>query len=138
MFDWQLLTSLDFWVGVHWNPLQPKTGVLMTVFFAVWVLVGIALWFAHRVWKEIDPPLRHALSQGGTVFVTTGLLGLFFTFTSYEQAGVLSVRGWFLLVALLFLGWGSRVAWVQHITVPAHREAASMREKLDKYFPKKK
>lgn len=138
MFDWQLLTSLDFWFGIHWNPLQPKTAVLMTVCFVLWTLIGVTLWFAHRLLKTVDAPLRHALTQGGTVFVTTGLLGLFFTFTAYEQAGLLSVRGWFLVDAVLFLVWGARVWWVQHIAVPAHREAASMREKLDKYFPKKK
>lgn len=137
MIDWKPLFSSRFWFSVQWNPLQPKTALLMVVFFALCIALGIALHLAPRYRKErIDGPLARALRRGGTVCLTTGALGIFFTFTAYEQAGILSARFWFLALLVLFLAWGGWELWRAHILVPAEREAASMRERFMKYFPK--
>lgn len=111
----------------------------MAIFFAVLIALGIAMHLAPRYRKEqIDVPLARALHRGGTVCTATGALGLVFTFTAYEQAGILSARFWFLALLVLFLGWGGWEVWRAHILVPAEREAASMRERFMKYFPKGK
>ncbi len=111
----------------------------MVVFFVILIVLGIAMHLAPRYRKQqIDAPLAHALQRGGSVCATTGVFGLFFTFTAYEQAGILSARFWFLALLILFLGWGGWELWRAHILVPAEREAASMRERFMKYFPKGK
>ncbi len=138
MLDWRLLLSSAFWFRLSWNPLQPGTAVLMAVFFVAFIAVGVLLWILPRKRLKADPPLRRALARGGNVCVATGLLGLLFTFTTYEQAGLFAARFWFLAIALLFLGWGGWTAWRAHILVPAERDAASIRERLDRYFPKRK
>jgi hypothetical protein len=137
MIDWHLIFSARFWFSLQWNPLQPRTAMLMAIFFAVLILVGIAMHLLPRYRKQqVDLPLGRALQRGGTVCATTGALGLFFTFTAYEQAGILSARFWFLALLGLFLGWGGWELWRAHILVPAEREAASIRERFTKYFPK--
>jgi|GEM_PF-1461750 len=141
MIDWRLIVSPSFWFSLQWNPMTQKTAVLMFVVFALFVVVGILFWvLPKRIkgMKELDQPMRKALSRGGNVCVTTGLLGVFFTFTAFEQAGILSVRFWFLLIFILFASWGGWTIWRAHITVPAEREASALRQKFLKYLPKPK
>ena len=134
MFDWSLLFSASFWFSFGWNPLQPTTALVMVVFFGIFTAAGIALWIVPAKRAQVDKPLCRALSRGGNVLVTTGILGILFTFFSYEQVPFLSARLWFLLIALLFLGWGGWIVWRAHILVPAEREAARVKEKFEKYL----
>ncbi len=138
MFTWNLIFSWRFWFSVGWNPLQPKTAILMFVVFTILFVVGVLLWVAPRRLAKVDPPLRRALERGGNVAFTTGLLGIFFTFTAFEQASFLAGRFWFLAILLLFLGWGGWTVWRAHILVPAEREAKAIKERFERYLPKSK
>ena len=135
MVDWRVLFSSKFWFSLQWNPLHVRTAILMVGFFAVMVFVGFALLVLPARRKNIDQPLRRALARGGVACVVSGFFGLFFTFTAYEQAGLLGGRFWFLFLGLGFAAWIAWVWWRAHILVPAEREAAAVRRKLEKYLP---
>jgi hypothetical protein len=138
MFDWKLILNPRFWFSFQWNPMARGTAVLMFTVFVLFFAAGVLLWVLPKKVKTVDSPLRRALSRGGNVCVTTGLLGIFFTFTAFEQAGVLSARFWFLAILLLFVSWGAFVIWRSNITVPAEREASALRQKFLKYLPRPK
>lgn len=110
----------------------------MAAVFGLFLVAGATLWFFASRRDRFDPPLRRALKRFGHVFFTVGLLGLFFTLTAYEQAGVFAARFWFLLLLLIFAVWLGSEAWRAHILIPAEREAASIKERLKKYFGKKR
>lgn len=141
MIDWKLIVSPAFWFGLQWNPMARSTAALMYATFVIMIVAGILLWVLPKrlkSMKELDQPMRKALSRGGNVCVAVGVLGTFFTFTAYEQAGILSARFWFLAILALFLSWGGWTVWRAHITVPAEREASALRQKFLKYLPKPK
>lgn len=136
MVNWKLLFSVPFWFSFGWNPLQPKTALILTVFFALVFVGGIGCYLAPRYSEKIDKPLRRVLQSVAQLCLTAGILGLLWTFFAYEQVPLLSARFWMLALAIGVLVRAGFIGWTAHIIIPAEREAARVKERFEKYLPK--
>lgn len=136
MMNWKLLFSMPFWFSFSWNPLQPKTALMLSVFFTIIFFVGVGFYIAPRYSKKIDKPLRRIFRSCAHLCLPTGIIGMLWTFSAYEQVAILSARFWVLILAIIFLVRAIWIGWTAHIVIPAEREAARVKEKFEKYLPK--
>ena len=127
-----------YWLNVHPVALGPDLVNGILSFFAWFVIAAVVLRLAARGIKKTQPRTAQLLRKfAGPLFVT-GILGLLLLFFTYEQAPVLGMRLWFLLLATYFLFLIGRVVTFAVIDFPQLRREDAERARLMKYMPKKK
>ncbi len=135
-----LAVFLDYkyWINLHPVALGPELVNGILSFFAWFVVAAVVLRLAARGLKKKQPRVSQLLRKfAGPLFVT-GILGLLLLFFTYEQAPVLGMRMWFLLLGLYFLFLIGRVATFAVIDFPQLRREDAERARLQKYMPGKK
>lgn len=134
MVDWSQLLAPAFWFSVRWNPLQPRTALLMAGFFVCLVVIGVVgPWLAVRG-KKVPRFERAAWQMMGRPLWVAGLLGLLFTFLAYERIAVFSGRFWFLAIGVYFVVAGV-LAGRNFLQEMEHgREAEEERVEREKYL----
>lgn len=137
MFDLALLFSPAFWFSIRWNPLQPGTATFMAVAFGMLTLAGLLTPRIAARARQTPKFERKAWAGVGRPAVVAGILGLLFTFFSYEQVAVLSARFWFLLIGLAFLAAEVRAVRTLVLELPRLKDDAAARAAAAKYLPGK-
>lgn len=138
MFDLALLRTADFWFAIRWNPLAPRTAVLMAAVFGGLLLCGLLLPRLLAVIRRMPKFERKAWRGVGRPAVVAGGLGLLFTFFAYQQVPLLSLRFWFLFIALGFVVAEALAVRALVLEVPRIRDDAAARAQAAKYLPGKK
>ncbi len=138
MFDLNLLRSPDFWFAIRWNPLHPKTVILMLAVFAVLILAGILLPLLVAWGRTLPKFERKAWAAVGRPAIAAGVLGALFTFLAYEQVPLFSARFWFLIILVGFLVAEALAIRELMLELPQHRDEVAAREQAARYLPKPK
>lgn len=127
-----------YWINLRPVPLGPSLVGGIFSFFAWFIVAAVALFVVARMLKKKDPRRADLLKRFGRPLTTAGLLGLLCLFFAYEQVPVLNIRLWFLLTLALF-AWqtGKAVAFAMQ-EYPSLRRGDAERQRIQKYFPKKK
>lgn len=131
------LLSLNFWFQIQPPMFLYWTGLVMLVVFTVMILVGL---FAriYAVKSNLEKLVRRAVSRTGTMLLTMGLVGWLLYGLVYESVPILSMRIW-LLAWLICLGiWIWSIMRYVRVEIPAKKEMAAERERMNKWIPKKK
>lgn len=127
-----------YWLNLHPVALGPDLVTGLLSFFAWFVIAAVVLRVVARFLKKKQPRVAQLLRRFAGPLVVTGILGLLLLFFTYEQAPVLGMRLWFLILGVYFLYLIGRVVAFAVIEFPQLRREDAERARLQKYLPGKK
>ncbi|MDD2785286.1 MAG: hypothetical protein PHS79_00160 [Patescibacteria group bacterium] len=131
------LLTLNFWFQMQPPMFVYWVGLVMLVVFAAMSIIGLAAKI-YVTKAGMDKLMKRAVGRAGTMLLTMGLFGLALYGFVYESVPILSMRAW-LLVWLICLGvWVWSILRYVRVEIPAKKEMAAERERMNKWLPKKK
>ncbi len=109
----------------------------LLIVFAVWMLGGIVASLLLMK-RGIEKPTRRIYEKVSGLLTWSGLAGLLLWSFEFEQVPVLSIRFFYVLLAI-WIGWGlyDIVRYVR-VEIPALKKAEADREAQNKWLPKRK
>lgn len=131
------LLSLKFWFSLRPEPLFPSSEFILLAIFAALVVASIVLKLISKN-KKFDEHTKQRLLRLNRMFLTMGLIGLFWLFFSYERAYILGARFLFLFWGIGFLVWLGFILRDFYKKLPKDREGKRNQEVFEKYLPKPK
>ncbi|GMU25232.1 hypothetical protein KJZ71_00925 [Patescibacteria group bacterium] len=133
----QSLFTFSFWFNLHAVPFLPAVGRALAVLFAALIAGGVACAFAARM-RQASKEWRRALGRLSSHLVWTGLIGFLLWMFNEQWVPILSMRFFFVLWFIWFLGGFYpiyRYVWVE---VPEKMKLHEERLEREKWLPKKK
>ena len=74
----------------------------------------------------------------GYLFLTMGILGMFWFFFTFEEIYLFGARFWFLVWLLICIVWAWWIIRYVKVTIPQLRKAGAAKKDSNKYIPVKK
>ncbi len=137
MFDILPLLKISYWFDINPPLMNELMGQIIFWFFAIFLIVGAVIRVVGSKRKD-DKFVIAIFNKFGTLFLTSGFLGLLLYFFSYEQIYLFGARFWFLILGIIFLVWLGYIIRYIKKTVPKEKAEIAEREKFEKYMPKSK
>lgn len=132
------LLDYRYWLNTNPVPLGSSLVGAIFIFFAWFVIAGVAFAIAAGALKKRSDMLVRTFGRLAWVFIVTGLLGLLLLFFAYEQLPILGMRLWLLpLVAYFFVKLGYIARFIVR-DYPRERDRAMERARLDAYMPRRR
>jgi len=131
------LLTVQYWFNIRAIPFLPVFERILLVFFAAFVIAGIASSLMQLV-KSFSKETRRAFGKLGNHLTWTGLIGLLFWTFTWQGIPILSMKMFFVLWAIWFV-WGFYPIYTYlFIEVPEKNAMRQEREVAEKWLPKKK
>ena len=102
MFDILPLLKISYWFDINPPLMNELMGQIIFWFFAIFLIVGAVIRVVGSKRKD-DKFVIAIFNKFGTLFLTSGFLGLLLYFFSYEQIYLFGARFWFLILGIIFL-----------------------------------
>jgi hypothetical protein len=108
------------------------------IFFAWFLVAAGVLYAVSRYFKKVDDLKQGIFRRFARLLLNVGVLGMLILFFSYEQAPILGMRLWFLLLFVyLLVRLGFLITYIIR-DYPRHKAAVVERERKEKYLPRRK
>lgn len=131
------LFTAHFWFTPTPPPFVPSTTIMFFGLVMLMLIVGIGA-YVMRSRVQGDKLARRMWDKIGTLFISTGLVGLLLYALGYEQIPFLGMR-FLVLVWLVWVGlWAWQVWRFAYREIPEMRRERAEREKFTKWLPKKR
>jgi Ca2+/Na+ antiporter len=137
MIDLSPVLEIDFWFRLNPLGLSPFFERSLFFLFALLIIMGSVSRIVARNRKE-DYLMVKAYRHMGQMFLTMGVIGMFWFFFTFEQIYLFGARFWFLVWLVCVALW---VAWIVRyvkVTIPQLRQAGTAKKDSNKYIPSKK
>lgn len=115
-----------------------RTIQIMIVFFAVLVLIGIAIKIYKATKKDLEKFQSKLLEKIITFFLTLGAIGLGLTWLRYERVLILSARFWLIVWLIIMIVWLYPILKYRFKVVPEAKKHSEEKKLFQKYLPNKK
>lgn len=132
------LLDIRYWFTINPGLVSDKMAIAFVVFFSLFIIAKLLLRFMGRQYITNLSKYHHsALYRIENACLTMGLLGLLWTFLSYETIPFFSGRFWFLFWGIGLVVWAYIIFYYIRFEIPAFLEKDKNRAQLNKYLPKK-
>lgn len=115
-------------------PINGLTFQILAVFFGLFVLVAIIFLILAQT-KKKDYLLAKVYNKFFALFLTVGLIGLFYSWLAFENVVVLSARFIFVILILVFLVWFGFILRFRFVKVPRIKKEVAAKKDFEKYLP---
>ncbi|MBI4458399.1 hypothetical protein HY633_05540 [Candidatus Uhrbacteria bacterium] len=132
------LLDYRYWFNPNPVPLGPTLVGSIFTFFAWFLIAWAVLVLLARGIRKHEPHKAKILRRFGSVFGSTGLLGLLLLFFAYEQLPLLRMRLWLLPLLAYFSFRLCRLGVHAVREYPRERAAIAERQRFLKYLPQRK
>jgi len=129
--------SLSFWFDLGSTGLSATYERGFFFLFALLVILGSVSRIVAKNKKD-DRFMVRAYKYVGQMFMTMGILGLFWFFFSYEQIYFFGARFWFLVWLLGLIAWIAWIIWYVKIKIPELKDKGVAKVETNKYIPRKR
>lgn len=131
------LLTLGYWFNLQAVPFQPTVERVLLAVFATVTIAGIACYLIP-LRRGMDKGIKHALLRLGAMLAWSGILSLLLWFFAWQQIPLLSMRAFYLPIAIWIVWGGISIARSVWIDLPAQRKAEAERLERERWLPKKK
>lgn len=126
-----------YWLNPRPVPLGPSLAAGILIFFCWFLLVALILWLIARAFRKSDALKADLFRRFARLFSTTGIVGLLLLFFAYEQAPILGMRFWTLILFIyFFIRLGLNIAYAAR-DYPGLKANVSERQRFEKWLPGK-
>jgi len=105
------------------------------IIFSAIIILSLVGWF---ILKKRERVYQNLALQILTFGLTIGLIGLALVFFRYESLPYLSMRAWMVILTLVFIVWGARIAIWSVTYLPKSLDYYNKRKDFEKYLPRAK
>ena len=131
------LIELSFWFSLSPIGLSPVFERGLFFLFAIFIILGsLSRMFARQ--RKEDYLMVKAYRFAGQLFLTMGILGMFWFFFTYEEIYLFGARFWFLVWLIVSIAWAWWIVRYVKVTIPVLRQSGAAKKDSNKYIPKKK
>ncbi|MBN1585364.1 hypothetical protein JW899_03290 [Candidatus Uhrbacteria bacterium] len=124
-----------YWINTRPVPLGPSLVSGFLLFFCWFLAAALVLFLLYRLYRKGDGLRAGIFRRFAGILTNVGLIGLLILFFAYEQAPVLGMRLWFLvLVAYFLVRLGQLVVYVIR-DYPRRKAIIAERRRIRKYLP---
>ncbi len=135
--DLSQLFTLSFWFDLQTTGLSSVYERGFFFLFALLVIFGSVSRIMAKNKKD-DRFMVRAYKYVGQMFMTMGILGLFWFFFSYEQIYFFGARFWFLVWLLGLIAWIAWIVWYVKVKIPELKDKGVAKVETNKYIPRKR
>lgn len=109
---------------------------IMAIFFAVFIVIAIAVKILERV-KKLEKYQNKILEKLCSFFSGLGIIGLLITWARYERVLIFSSRYWLLVWLAILIVWLYPIIkyWIK--VMPEAKKQSEQKKAFQKYLPKK-
>lgn len=137
MIDLSPLVEFDFWFRLQPLGFSPLFERGFFFLFAIFIILGsVSRMFARN--RKEDYLMVKAYRYLGYMFLTMGIVGMFWFFFSFEEIYFFGARFWFLAWLVSVITWVWWIVRYVKVTIPELRQAGAAKKDANKYIPKKK
>jgi len=129
------LLRFSYWFNASPPPFSTAVGFGLLIFFAVLLVVGIAVQVIapRQKWEKMT---KRLVARSGYMLTVLGSIGLVLYALSYERVPVLSARLGFLVWAAFLAYYAWQTYRFVRVEMPAVQKRREERERIDKWIPK--
>lgn len=136
VFTMNILNPL-YWLSLQAANIEGLIGKGVLIFFVLLILAGIVC-RALVVHTAKDAYVKMILKRITRLGVSMGSLGIVLAFFSYEGIRFFGARFWYVLWAVIFIGWVAYLVRFFLKDVPQMREKNKKEHLKSKYLPGRK
>lgn len=129
--------TLPYWFTPYPSPFLPVAEKALYAIFIACLVFGTFAAFA-RMRPRLGKMTRRALSRGASLLITMGGVGLVLMAIEYQRISFLRMRVFYLVWAVVFIVWASRLYRFVTVEIPAVEKKREERERIEKWLPKRK
>lgn len=127
-----------FFNPAHLFSLRPeamssRAAGILSIFFVALIILGI---LSKLKTKKVKSGLdANAWLQLYHLFLTIGIIGMFYTFFASQGVILLGARFWILIIGIVALVWGGFIIKYLKVDLPQKKNVIQKQQNFKKYIP---